>query len=307
MPRFSWSDCSTAAELPRVRAERFLGKSKYRVHLLGEVRPIKVHKRAGENTMPCLAPDACPFCADPVWKPKVEWFGPALLQNNKEKLWVPIVAVFTSGGGTKLRSSPPGPHRGRLLEVWRVAQGTAQGGVLHLKELSRVDPLIPAFDVLPHLHRLWFPNEEPIDKVEVPAPIPFTAEEPIPQPKPEPFKLSSDVADSLRSYVNRLRGGDAPKPTQEQPKPAEPAPAAEERPPAGKGGITPNADKVVGAIQRRLNQGHAEDAARQRELRSKPAEELKPGEAVEAGRIFDYVLGGPDPSKNGHATKGGAQ
>ncbi|MDY3562197.1 hypothetical protein R5W23_003646, partial [Gemmata sp. JC673] len=227
MPRLTWSDSSQAVALPRVRVERFNGKSRYRVHLLGEVRCLRVHKRAGENTMPCLAPDPCPFCADPIWKPKLEWFGPALLMDKKENLWVPVVAVFTSGGGNKLRKCAPGPHRGRMLDVYRVGQGTAQGGILEVKELVRVDPLVPEFDVLPHLHRLWFPNEAVPVEAEVPAAVPFTPEQApsIAEAKAEPFRVSEDVKKALHRYAKTGQRDEEPAPAApEPPPPAAPAP-----------------------------------------------------------------------------------
>jgi hypothetical protein len=117
----------TALAIPRVRVERFCGLARRRVHLLGEVLHQKTHHRQNENTVPCLDPDPCPHCAEPLWKTRVEHFAPALMMDEKLKMWVPIVAVFTPGGRNKL-DKKDGPYRGRMLEVYRQKRGNAQGG-----------------------------------------------------------------------------------------------------------------------------------------------------------------------------------
>ncbi|VTU02755.1 unnamed protein product [Gemmataceae bacterium] len=206
MPTLSWCESTTAASPHPVRVERFCGKSRHRVHLLGEVRPLKVHFRLGENTVPCLETERpCPFCADPMWKPRHEHFGPALLMDPKEGQWKQIVAVFTPGGWNQLYKAPPGPHRGRLLDIWRHGQGSAGGGLLKLKEVSRIDPNYPAFDVLPHLIRCWFPFAKDLPPVDALPPVPVVAyEAPARQPEPEPVKVSAEVAKQFHEYAARF-------------------------------------------------------------------------------------------------------
>ena len=221
MRRLVWSDSSTAAAPPRIRVERFCGKPRERVHLIGEMRPLKTHYRFGENTMPCFAPDVCPFCTDPAWKARYEFFGPALVMDRKAQLWVPIVAVLTQGGGNKLRAAPAGPHRGRLLEIWRVQQGSSS--VLHLKELSRIEPMLPPFDVMPHLHRLWFPADADQPAAEMPAPVPFTNEDPPRAQLPiEPERIDPATLAKWREQIGRQHGRTSSAAAVEPPIAAEP-------------------------------------------------------------------------------------
>ncbi len=309
MRRLHWSDSSTAAAPPRVRVERFCGKSskRHRVHLLGEMRCKKTHYRFGENTMPCLAPEQCPFCADLAWKMRFEFFGPALDQDPGNKVWVPIIAVLTQGAWNKLAVGAPGAHRGRLLDVWRVQQGSAR--VLQVKELGRVEPLMPSFDIEPHLLRMWFPNDGSYPPAEIPAPIPFTAEElHRPLPVAEPMKLTPEQkaavdakAAALREKWGISRDAEAAEPAPAAAPPATPAPT-----PAAKPSMTPTPAKALSAIDKRIKDGTAADKLRRQAAKEKAANELTPAEAVEFGRVADYVLGlapAADAIRNGK--KGG--
>lgn len=203
MQRLNWRDPALAVAPPRVRVERFRGTARRVVHLLGEVRAIKTHHKDKENTVPCLESEgqACPFCAEPLWRPRYEFFGPALHRNDADMVWEPVVAVFTQGGWNKLKSCPGGMHRGRLLKVWRRTHGNATGGVLMLEEVSRIEPVVPGFDIEPHLLRLWFPSDPELPAVEIPPAVPFTAEEvPAHAVKPVTVKLSTA---QLREAVER--------------------------------------------------------------------------------------------------------
>ena len=204
--RLAWRDSATASAPPRVRVERFRGSMSRTVHLLGEVRCKKTHHRIGENTVPCLEPDHCPFCAEPIWRPRFEHFGPALVKSPRDLIWVPVVAVFTPGGWKKLNDGVPGPHRGRVLRVWRSSKGSATGGVLNVQEKGRVEPPIPGFDVEPHLLRLWFPDDGELPPAEIPAAVPFTAEQVAHQvPRPEPVILTAEQKSALEEKLAELR------------------------------------------------------------------------------------------------------
>lgn len=217
MKRLSWRDSATATAPPRVEVDRFRGTTRRTVHLLGEIRCIQTHRKKAsrsedqENTVPCLKPDPCPFCLDPLWHTRLEHFGPALRRNNADSIWQPIVAVFTPGGWNQFKRFPAGPHRGRLLSVFRTTRGSVTGGLLRVIEQSRIEPMIPAFDVEPHLLRMWFPQEEDLPPAEVPQAVPFTAEDvPTSAPKPEPFHLSEEERARVRAIsaarIAEMRG-----------------------------------------------------------------------------------------------------
>jgi hypothetical protein len=357
MRRLSWRDSATAAAPPRIRVERFCGKrSRHRVHLLGEVRCKKTHYKFGENTVPCLEPEACPFCAErsefgvPVWKSRLEFFGPALVMDEDLKLWVPIVAVFTQGAWNAIRKAPLGPDRGRLLEVERRPRGSTR--VLLVKELSRIDPVVPAFDVEPHLLRLWFPDDESLPEAEIPAAVPFTTQRPpcIETPRAEPTRMTPEQLAQIKAQLARARGEvpvapaaaaaepetgvkqepvaaaieigeqvpvvleinvmgatQAPASTFTSPPPGAPAPKKPTSPPA----VSP---MMAAAARRHSPSVVANDPEalaeleRKRLAKLKPAEELTPVEALEAGRILDYVVKGKVKNaqtngqhQNGHA------
>lgn len=331
MRRVPWCDSTTAAGPPRIRVERFCGKSRYRVHVLGEFKAIKVHYRFGENTAPCGMTDGCGYCRDSQWKTRWEHVAAALLKDDKANLWVPIVAIVTEGGARKIQAAPAGPHRGRVLDVWRAQQGTAK--VLHIKEVGRIDPPYPAFDLEPHLLRVWFPGDATIPAGEVPAPVQFRPEEAGPRPavNAEIFRHSPEAAGLIHRYVAGLRGP-APAPEsslQEQlpegysapvpvPQPAtEPAPvpppaaapiAAAAPVPTDTPDVIPVPVRELAALQRGARPPKDPAAAGDvladvldlRKLRRKPAAELTADEAVAAGRSMAYTVAGvPAAHRNG--------
>lgn len=307
MRRLNWCASTQPPSVPRVKVERFCGRRRFRVHLLGELRAIKTHYRFGENTQPCHEPDPCPFCAEPLWKVRREYFAPALVMDEASQLWLPIVAVFTQGAWRLVEKGGAGPCRGRLLDVWRVQQGGAN--TLKVRELSRIDPLVPAFDVEPHLLRLWFPGESDLPPVELPAPVPFTAEAAPPPPPPpdaEPLRFSDEARAKLRAYCARHVAEAEARPAETPPAAASPAtiPPATSPPATSppRRSMTPPADLCVSAAERRR-------------LASLPAEDLTAEDAVRIGRVTDYVLAAkavpassPSPT-NGHPAngKGGAE
>src|SRR5262249_27765540 len=104
--KVQWSDAPQAALPPRLRVERFKGKMRRRVQLLGDIRCKVVHFTRDENTMPCLAPgERCPFCEDARWKTRNEFYVAALELDKSRQVWEPIVAVLTPGGWNKLNKS----------------------------------------------------------------------------------------------------------------------------------------------------------------------------------------------------------
>jgi hypothetical protein len=293
MNRLSWCDSTTATAPPRVRVERFCGTTRRSVHLLGEVRCIKVHHREGENTVPCGAPQECPYCTDPRWKLRTEHFAPALLQNKKANVWLHVVAVFTPGGWNKINARPAGPHRGRLLEVWRQGQGNARGGVLMVKEVARIDPPIPAFDIEPHLLALWFPEERELPPAQIPEPIPYVPDAAPVQQSAAPFKFTAEAAAKMDEWRARLRGEQDAQEDAEEEKPTEAQVREVAKNPANYGprerastSMTQGAEKAV------------------EEKRRRAAALKEAGDAVEAGGIMDYILNGKVPA---NGKKGGAQ
>lgn len=219
MKRLSWRESASAVAPPRLKVERFLGRGKHRVHLIGELRCKKVHHKFKENTRPCAEPEPCALCSDNTWKSRLEYYAPALVKSEEERLWVPIVAVFTPGGFNHLKKFPPGAYRGRLLDVWRNGQGNAGGGVLLVKEVSRIDPCVPPFDVTPHLLRLWDETAEGVPPAQMPAGVPFTDEEvetikPVPTlslpPSPEERAKAQKL---LRARLGREQTDDEATPT----------------------------------------------------------------------------------------------
>lgn len=322
MKRLAWRDSATATAPPRVRVDRFRGSARRTVHLLGEVRCIKTHHKDKENTVPCLAPEPCPYCADPLWRPRHEFFGPALVRNDTDSIWEPIVAVFTQGGWNKIKATPQGPHRGRVLKVWRRSQGNATGGVLLVEEKARIEPIVPPFDVEPHLLRMWFPHEADLPPAEMPAAVPFTsADVPSRPDRPEPFKLTPEAAALIVEMGRKARG---------EPEPATLAAAIAEagkhETPAAVGVITQPAAAAAAAVAASEGSAATEhpgkemppprrsvlsadpeawaELERKRALKGKQAEDLTAGEAIEVSRILDFVL----PSRNGkHAAEGGGK
>jgi hypothetical protein len=325
MRRLAWCDSTTATAPPRVRVERFCGKARYRVHVLGEFRAVKVHFKFGENTVPCAGPDPCHYCGDPqVWKTRWEHFAAALLRDDHANLFVPIVAILTDGGFKKVARCGAGSYRGRLLDIWRVHQGTTK--VLQVRETGRVDPPYPAFDIEPHLLRMWFPHDTTIPAGEVPPPLAFEPEAIGTRPvaPAEVFVPSEEARSIIRSYVARLAAEPAAEPARQPAAPPNPvppptppaappppppvvppvppappiavvepavtrAPAVPEPAPAAPApgrkrvGLTPTPDQAM-------------DALRRRAARAKPASELDAEEAVEFGRIVDFVIGDRVPS-----------
>lgn len=264
MRSIAWSDSSQASpQRTPVKVERFGGKTRFRVHLLGEVRCKRVHYRLGENTMPCLDPEPCPFCADPIWKIRNEFFGPAKVMDPKRELWVPIVAVFTQGAWNQMQGGQPRPWRGRVLDAWRQPQGTTT--VLKVKELSVTEPDMPAFEIEPVLLRTWFPHENGLPPVVVPEPVPYLVERPR-APVPVPTPVPKEAAAMLHAYVAKMRGdvkpdGEATNPAPENrldgggtapvpatPTPPAPTPAAARATPAAKDGDPAELGSVMGGL-----------------------------------------------------------
>lgn len=206
MMRLKWRDSATAVARPRIRVERFLGKKKHRVHLLADPQCHQVHYKHEENTVGCLAPDPCPKCGPSAgWKTRLEHYAPALVQDEKVKLWVPIVAVLTAGGYKDLAKCPAGAMRGRMLEISRLRKGPVNQ--MKIRELTRVDPIIPAFDPEPYVVALWWPElaEQLPPDGYVPDPIPYV-DEPAPvvlQPEAKP--ISAEERARVRELFDKTR------------------------------------------------------------------------------------------------------
>jgi len=210
MPALPWRGGLPPAPV-RVRVERFSTQSiKHRVWFLDDCRILTMHFCYREASIPCFAPSPCPCCDDPRWKKRTEGFAAVLIRNDREHRWEPAVAVLTHGAMKQIGN---GPHRGIVCNIRRVMQGNQK--IPKVEVLPSVDPPIPAFDIEPHLHAMWFPADSAHNAADVPEPIPFEPEAK-PQVVAEPMrsiispeqqaKLIADLeARGLVNMANRLR------------------------------------------------------------------------------------------------------
>jgi hypothetical protein len=185
-----------------VPVDRFLGtKIRKRIWIVADPIRRKSHWKAGMNSLPCQEPHHCELCelqTKGEWTVTVEGYAAAYLFVEAKKSWVPIVAVFTQG---LLRKLGNGPHRGRQLVISRVKQGAAT--VLNFEELVRAEPLnFPAFDVRPHLERMWFPGERHAVPKDLPKEIPADCSE---QVDLSPAPPSDRERELVRAMLQKAR------------------------------------------------------------------------------------------------------
>jgi hypothetical protein len=247
---------SSGDKTPFVSAERFKGTGKtWRIWLLGDARPVAVHFKPGEKTMPCLAENGpCPFCADPQWWKRTEAYAPAMLEIKKlpDPCWQPILAIFTAGATKDLG---PKPHRGKMFDVARTTQGS-KCTPLRAKLIQVSDPLRPSFDIEPLIKRLWWPDDADICAVELPDPIPIPKEEvarapfvpelqPVEMSAEERRKLAEKMeASGFKELAAKLRAG----------LPAEP-PAAVVEPATALTGLQPGGPRQTDEMGNPANYG----------------------------------------------------
>lgn len=123
------------------------------VRFLGEALLVQTHW-VDNATMPCLGP-ACLYCPEAQYTRRAaRYYCPcqAGIRRNittGQLVLEPWIAELHQGVMAKLE----GPLRGLVARLWRPARGKP----LALVVLRTEDPatLPPAFDVRPHLVRLW--------------------------------------------------------------------------------------------------------------------------------------------------------
>jgi hypothetical protein len=230
-----------------------------------------------------------------------EYYAPSFVRNWKDREWKQRVAVFTDAAGEQvLRMFPEGGFRGGRLDVTRFKQGTStRTGVKLLEGLPRGFPahLPPAFSVVPFVRARYAKRQDPTNPIVIlppfkcetssgsagrPRPLELTAADTQHDPD-ELAKMKAALAAVREKFSGAGEGGDL---TQTPP----PAPAPVAKPaPARRQSMTPTPEDAA-------------DALRRRQAMSKPPEDLTAAEAVEVGRIIDYVAAGtvlPNGKKGG--------
>lgn len=143
-------------------------KGKHALHLLGAPVVYQVHFNFELGTMPCLE-ENCPHCDNPDWHERTEGYAPALLRRGAE--WRPIVAVFTKKTIVNVGESLT---RGQVIHLEVTMHGDSPRQYAHFfREPILTPDLPPAFPVLPHLLRLWYPKRRPdVEALKLPPPMP---------------------------------------------------------------------------------------------------------------------------------------
>jgi hypothetical protein len=198
MESVNWCDEGESPSAPpHARLERFPARGiRYRVVLLDRVRLKKMHKKAGEHTVPCLAPAPCPFCAESAAYPmRKEGYVAAAFLDRVTNDWEPVIAILTAGGVAQIAGTEP--HFGREYEVSRVAQGTAGNGrgVLKLKLLSVTEPPFRGFEIDGHLMRAW--TKQPVPAAALPGRVPFVPREESRPAEAEPNVMTRDQIEQM--------------------------------------------------------------------------------------------------------------
>jgi hypothetical protein len=319
-----WVQGDPLPEPPNVRIERFKPGIAKTIILLGDVVTRDTHwDREIRSTVPCFKPAACPMCSDARWVKTLrrEGYAPALVANEKTNHWEQAVAVFTAGGLNQLSEAP---HRGRILRVKKNQNGMATP--MEVKEIEPFTgefPLPPVFSVKAVMLRVWFPHIVHEEEVVFFEPIPFERRLPKTRPTHDEMELS---ADELLALADRLDERDSPamaakaRADAEAKRTGKPIPASPPSPPPSPTPRREAATAAAGSSPATTRAARpsmvpdpdaAAEALRLRVARQKPASELTAGEAVEIGRIIDFVVGDklpatiPLPSANGHPAKKG--
>ncbi len=309
------------------------------VLLLGDLVEQYVHRvnSKGYNVLCGARAGRCEMCekaaeSDDVGIQRVEYYAPSFVRPWRDREFIQRVSVFSAAAVESiLRLIPEGSQRGHRLDVERYSQGSSSR--FRIKQLAGLPSGFPsmlpaAFDVVPFvLARYGKPAKAHLPMVFLP---PFKCEAVMSGPagRPRPLDLSADdcrvapedlakMKSALGEFISRTNGQSDPPPPPPPPVTSVPAPTATTTIPA------PTVTEPVQATSttsmpltpgpRKIEDPNAAlEALRLRSIRNKPPEQLTAPEAVEVGRITDYLLADTKipatiPFNGRHGKKGGAR
>jgi hypothetical protein len=303
--------------------------------LLGDLVEQQVHyvKSEGHKVLCKARGGFCDLCekagaGDDVGVQQTEFYGPSFVRAWKEREFHQRVAVFSEAAAEELMNLIDRDHegvaRGCRLDVSRHTRGTSSRFVIRIMDgLPRGFPsLLPAaFDLLPWIRARFGKRQTPDRplvilpsfKCEVvndarsgrPKPLDLSAEDYKPGPE-ELEKVRAKLAAARAMFAGRPVDLAPPAPN-DNPPPVPAAPAVPEP--------TPEPEPVPVPAAARKPKGKSvfladpDELARRKAAKEKARESLAADEAVEFGRVGDFLVAGivGRVHANGTTENGGAK